>query len=52
VVRVLNRQEVKGRLLNAGIEVFGSSPAELKPAMAAEMAQLGKIIKSAQIKAD
>ncbi len=52
VVRVLNRPDVKVRLLSAGIEVVASSPAELTQSMKAEMAQLGKIIKAANIKAD
>ena len=51
-MRVLNKVDVKQKLLNVGIEVIGSSPEELTATMKSEMASVGKVIKDAGIKAD
>lgn len=44
-VRILQRPDMKKRLFNAGLEVVGSSPAELIAAAKAESARLSKVIK-------
>ena len=45
LVRVLNRADVREKLLNAGLEVVGSSPAQLATAVKSEMAKWGKLVK-------
>lgn len=50
IVRVLNRPDVKERFVRAGSEVVASSPAQLSTVMKADMAMMGKIIKSAGIR--
>jgi len=49
IARTLARTEVKERLLQAGIEVVGSTPDELTAAMRAETMQLGQVIHAAGI---
>jgi tripartite-type tricarboxylate transporter receptor subunit TctC len=49
MARTLNRPEVEKRLHNLGAEVVASSPAELAAYMRADMAKMGKVIKSAGI---
>jgi tripartite-type tricarboxylate transporter receptor subunit TctC len=48
-VTTLNRAEVRERLLNAAVEVVGSTPEHLSATMKAEMARMGKVIKDANI---
>ena len=50
IARTLGRAEVKERLLNAGIEVVASTPAELTAAMRVETEQLGRVIRAAGIR--
>ena len=50
MVRVLKSPDVKERLFNAGLEVVGSSPAQLATALRVEMTTLGKVIKDAHIR--
>ncbi len=52
IVRVLNRPDVKERLLNAGVEAVGSSPDELADTMKSEMTQLGRVIRDAGIRVE
>jgi tripartite-type tricarboxylate transporter receptor subunit TctC len=52
IVRVLNRPDVKGKAFNSGVEAAGSTPAQLAATMKSEMAQFGKMIKEAGIRAD
>src|SRR5215831_86285 len=52
IVQVLQRAEVKERFENASMEVVGSSPAQLAAAMQADMSRMGKLIKSAGIRAE
>ena len=47
----LKSEATTERLLNAGAEPVGSSPAELAATMASEMSRLGKLIKDARIRA-
>jgi tripartite-type tricarboxylate transporter receptor subunit TctC len=47
----LRSESTTERLLNAGAEPVGSSPAELAATMASEMSRLGKLIKDARIRA-
>jgi len=52
IVRVLNREEVKDLLANGGIEVVGSTPAQLGSAVKSEVAKWGKLIKDAGIRSE
>jgi len=52
IVRIVRRPDMRERFLRAGLEPVGSSPQELVATMRAEMAQLGKVIKEAGIRAE
>ena len=52
IVRVLHRPDVRERYLNSGVEVVGNSPEEFAAIIRADMAKVGKVIKSAGIKPD
>jgi tripartite-type tricarboxylate transporter receptor subunit TctC len=45
MVRALNREEVKARLLKSGIEVVGCSPEQLAATIKSDMAKYGMLIK-------
>ncbi len=49
-VRVLNKPEIKERLLGAGFESIASSPEQLAAKIKSEMERLGKVIKQAGIR--
>ena len=49
IVRALNRNDLKEKMFNVGVEVVGSSPEQLAVTMKADMARLGKVIKDAGI---
>jgi tripartite-type tricarboxylate transporter receptor subunit TctC len=51
-VRFINQPDAKEKLLNAGQDIVGSSPAELRATMKSEMAKWSKLIKEARITAD
>jgi tripartite-type tricarboxylate transporter receptor subunit TctC len=51
-VRVLSRPDLKEKFRNAGIQVVGSTPAELSATMRSDMARLGKVIKASGIRAE
>ena len=51
IVKILNQDGTRERLLKIGIDVVGSSPAEFGASVKAEMARLGKVIKDAGIRA-
>ena len=50
VVKALQRPEIKERLLNAGIEAVGGSPAEFAGKIKSEMTRLEKVIKDAGLR--
>jgi tripartite-type tricarboxylate transporter receptor subunit TctC len=52
ILRVISRAEVKDLLANAGIEVVGSTPAQLGVIIKAEVAKWGKVIKDAGIRSE
>jgi tripartite-type tricarboxylate transporter receptor subunit TctC len=52
IVRVISRAEVKDLLANAGIEVVGSTPAQLATSIKAEVAKWSKVIKDAGIRSE
>jgi tripartite-type tricarboxylate transporter receptor subunit TctC len=52
IVRVLNREEVRDLLANGGIEVVGSTPAQLGSAVKSEVVKWGKLIKDAGIRSE
>ena len=52
IVTALKTPQAKERFLGAGLEVAGSSPAELASLMKADIARLGKVIKDAGIRAE
>ncbi len=52
IVGVLNKADVKQRFFNVGVETVGSSPEEFAAAVKSEIARMGKVIKSAGIRAD
>ena len=45
IARILNRPDVKEKLLNQGLEPFASSPAEFDAFIAQEVVKWGKVIK-------
>jgi len=52
VTRVLVRDDVKEKLLSAGMEIAGGTPEQLAARIKSEIAALGRVIKSAGIRAD
>ena len=50
VVRALNTEEAKARLLGIAIEPVGSSPEELAAAVTVDRERFGKLIKDADIR--
>jgi tripartite-type tricarboxylate transporter receptor subunit TctC len=52
IVRLLNKPDVKERVLNGGMEVTASSADQLMAKMKSEMARMGKVIKDAGIRED
>jgi tripartite-type tricarboxylate transporter receptor subunit TctC len=52
MVQFLNVPSTRERLLKAGIEVVGSSPAQFAAAIKSDMARIGKIIRDAGIRTD
>lgn len=52
IVRVLRTADVKGKLLNAGLEVVAGSPEAFSAVIKSDMDRMGKVIKEAGIKAD
>jgi tripartite-type tricarboxylate transporter receptor subunit TctC len=52
IVRHLQTAEVKERFLNVGVDVVGSSPAELAAAVKSDRERLGKMIRDAGIRAN
>lgn len=52
MVQVLNTPEARDRLIKAGIEVVGSSPAQFSAAIKADMARMGPIIRKAGMRTD
>ena len=52
IVRVLHKPDIKEKFFNSGIEVAGGTSADLAATVKSEMAQYGKIIKDAGIRAD
>ena len=52
IVRVLHHADVKQRMLNAGVEPIGSTPAEFAAVMKAEVVRMGKVIREANIRID
>ena len=52
IVRVLNRPEVKERMLSAGMVATGSTPEQFAALVKSEMAKWGKVIKEAGLKSN
>jgi tripartite-type tricarboxylate transporter receptor subunit TctC len=52
VVRALNLPDIREKLFASGVEVVGSSSAELGAAMKTDMARMGKVIREAGIRED
>ncbi len=52
IVRFVKTAEARERFLNAGVEVVGSSPAQLDTAVKSEMTRMGKLIRDAGIRVD
>ena len=52
IVRVLNRPESKELLINAGLEIVGSSPEQLAATVKSEVAKWSRVIGDAGIRAD
>jgi tripartite-type tricarboxylate transporter receptor subunit TctC len=52
VVRALNRPDVKERLLAAGVEPVGTTPAEFAAIIKSEITRLGQVVKDANIRID
>jgi tripartite-type tricarboxylate transporter receptor subunit TctC len=52
IVKVLKQPEIKEKLLNAGMEVLGSSPEQSAAMIKSDMTIMGKLIKDAGIRAE
>ncbi len=52
VVQYLAKPESKERLLQAGVETVGSTPAQLAAVVNSEITRMGKVIRDAHIRAD
>jgi tripartite-type tricarboxylate transporter receptor subunit TctC len=52
IVRHLQTAEVKERFLNVGVDVIGSTPAELAATVRSDRERLGKMIRNAGIRAN
>ena len=52
IVRLVNRPDMKEKLINAGLEPAGGSPSQLAAMVKSEMARMGKVIKDAGIRID
>ena len=52
IVRALNRLEVKEKLIETGVDIIGSSSAQLASTMKSEMARLGKVLKDAGVRSE
>jgi tripartite-type tricarboxylate transporter receptor subunit TctC len=52
VAQGLRTKEISERLFNSGVEVVASSPADLARTMRKEMADVGRMIKEARVKAN
>ena len=50
--QILHLADVKEKILNAGAEVVGNTPAEFAAMIKADMAKMGKVIKEAGIRSD
>jgi tripartite-type tricarboxylate transporter receptor subunit TctC len=50
IIRLLGLPDVKKRLLSADVESVGSSPEEFAAMIRSDMANMGKVIKDANIK--
>ena len=50
IVQLIQRPEVKEKLLGIGMEAVGNSPQEFANAMKAEVTVMGKVIKDAGIR--
>jgi tripartite-type tricarboxylate transporter receptor subunit TctC len=50
IVRAINRESVKEKLLGTGVEPVGNSPSELARMIKAEITRMGKVIKDAGIR--
>ena len=52
IVKVLHDASARHKLLNAGVEAVGSTPAQLATMVKSEMIRMGNVIKNAGIRAD
>ena len=52
IVRILQAPELKARILNQGVDIVGSSPAEFEKFIIAEVAKWSRVVKTAGIRAD
>ncbi len=52
IVRVLQRSDIKEKLVSAGVEPVASTPGELTNSIKQEIARFGKVIRDAGIKAE
>jgi tripartite-type tricarboxylate transporter receptor subunit TctC len=52
ITRVLSKPDLKERFMSSGVEISGSSPAQVTATMKAEIARWTKVIKEANIRAE
>lgn len=52
IVRVLEAPELKSRILNQGVDIVGSSPAEFEKFIITEVAKWSRVVKTAGVRAD
>ena len=52
IVRILQNPELKTRILNQGVDIVASSPAEFEKFIIAELAKWSRVVKAAGVRAD
>ncbi len=52
ILRVLDRQDIKGTFLNMGVESAGSSPSAFAAFIKSDIVTMGKVIRDANIRAE
>ena len=52
IVRILQAPDLKSRILNQGVDIVGSSPAEFEKFIIAEVAKWSRVVQTAGIRAD
>ena len=52
IVRILQAPDMKSRMVNQGVDIVASSPAEFEKFIIAEIAKWSRVVKAANVHAD